>query len=114
MFVYRFDSKINQEDFKRINQTFGSSLLADNNDLIVPSRYITLNPSDIQLTGNVTFVNPTYFKVLTDYELERVRNPRTEEDHQVLESLDPETKQAIKKTKFHFVLKKEPKPTVNQ
>ena len=99
MFVYRFDSKINQEDFKRINQTFGSSLLADDNDLIVPSRYITLNPSDIQLTGNVTFVNPTYFKVLTDYELERVRNPRTEEDHQVLESLDPETKQALKKGK---------------
>lgn len=99
VFIYRFDSKINEEDFKKINHTFGSSMLADDNDLVVPNRYITLNPSDIQLTGNVTFVNPTYFKVLTDYELERVRNPRTEEDHQVLESLDPETKEAIKKGK---------------
>ncbi len=97
VFIYRFDSKISTEDFKKINQTFGSSLLAEDNDLVVPSKYITLNPSDIQLTGNVTFVNPTFYKVLTDYELERVRNPRTEEDFEVLESLDQETKDALKK-----------------
>jgi hypothetical protein len=99
VFIYRFDSKISTDDFKRINQTFGSSLLAEDNDLVVPSKYITLNPSDIQLTGNVTFVNPTFHKVLTDYELERVKNPRTEEDFEVLESLDKETKEAIKRGK---------------
>ena len=99
VFIYRFDSKIAPEDFRKINQTFGSSLLADDNDLIVPNKYITLNPSDIQLTGNVTFVNPTFYKVLTDYELERVRNPRTEEDLEVFNSLDDATKDAIKKGK---------------
>jgi len=96
VFCYRFDSKITQEDFKKINQTFGQNSSAEDYDLMVPSKYILLNPASIELTGNVTFVNPIYYKTLTDYELERVKNPKTEEDHQVLESLDPEAKKALK------------------
>jgi len=55
-----------------------------------------LNPADIQMGGNISFFSGMYYKILTDYELERIKNPKTEEDQQVYDSLDPETKKALK------------------
>ncbi len=97
VFVHRFDTKIQPEDLKRITQTYGGSKitsLAEEGKL--PSRYVILNPADIQMGGNISFSSGSYYKILTDYELERLKNPRTEEDQQVYDSLDSETKKALK------------------
>ena len=48
------------------------------------------------MAGNISFTNASYYKSLSDYELERLKNPRTEEDKQVLENLPAETKKQIK------------------
>ena len=96
-FIHRFDTKIQPDDLKRITQTYGGSKLTSvAEESKLPSRYIILNPADIQMGGNISFFSGLYYKILTDYEMERIKNPKTEEDQQVYDSLDPETKKALK------------------
>ena len=91
VFIYRFDARITPADFAKISQTFGAdSYVTDSDKITIPSRYCILNPADIQLGGNISFVSGKYYKLLTDYELERLRDPRTEEDQEVLDNLDPD------------------------
>ena len=97
VFIHRFDTKIQPDDLRRITQTYGGSKLTSfAEDGKLPSRYIILNPADIQMGGNISFFSGLYYKILTDYEMERIKNPKTEEDQQVYDSLDPETKKALK------------------
>lgn len=99
VFVYRFDSKVSKDDVKKITQTFGKSILPELkiDELYLPSRYTIINPADVQLQGNLNFSTPRFHKVLTDYELERIRNPKTDEDLEVYNSLDDESKKLVKK-----------------
>ena len=55
-----------------------------------------LNPADITMHGNISFSDGAYFKVVTDYELQRLKDPQTEEDEQVFENLPQETKDQLK------------------
>lgn len=103
VFVYRFDSKIKPEDALKISQTYGG-LTTRSKNIMLPSRYIILNPADIQLGGNLSFFTGKYYKVLSDYEIERLRNPRDEEDRSILESLDQETQKRIKDKKNYAVI----------
>ena len=97
VFIYRFNSKMEKSDAFKINQTFGLS--EANENIEIPSKYIILNPSDIQLQGSIAFSSGVYYKVVTDYELQILRNPQTEEQKEVFESLPEETKKLIKDTK---------------
>ena len=97
VFIYRFNSKMEKSDAFKINQTFGLS--EANEDIEIPSKYIILNPSDIQLQGSIAFSSGVYYKVVTDYELQILRNPQTDEQKEVFESLPEETKKLIKDTK---------------
>jgi len=97
VFIYRFNSKMEKSDAFKINQTFGLS--EANENIEIPSKYIILNPSDIQLQGSIAFSNGVYYKVVTDYELQILRNPQTDEQKEVFESLPEETKRLIKDTK---------------
>ena len=92
-FIYRFDTKVSDADVTKITQTFGlnTSKAAVN----LPSRYIVLNPADIQIGGSINFSTGRYYKLLSDYELERLKNPKTDEDKEVLNSLPEETKKLI-------------------
>jgi hypothetical protein len=95
VFIYRFDTKVRDDDLDKITQTFGlnTSKAASVN---LPARYIMLNPSDIQIAGTINFSLGRYYKVLSDYELERLKEPKTDEDKEVLQSLPPETQKLIK------------------
>ena len=99
VFTYRFDYKVDKSDLPRITQVFGSSAssLAVDQELKLPSNYMVLNPADIQYGGNISFVGSNYYKILTDYELQRLKDPRTEEDKEVLRSLSPENRKKIAK-----------------
>ena len=102
VFIYRYDTTIKEEDVSKISQVFGSQALAAK--ISLPSRYIIINPADVQVNGNLSFNRGQYYKVLTDYELEQVRNPRTEEDKEILTSLDPLVREQILKGKSTAVL----------
>jgi hypothetical protein len=94
VFIYRFDTNIKEDDLIKITQTFGVSKAAS---VILPARYIIINPADIQIGGNISFVTNRFYKVLSDYELERLRHPRTDEDKEVYDSLPQEVKDNIQK-----------------
>lgn len=94
VFIYRFDTNIKEDDLIKITQTFGVSKAAS---VILPARYIIINPADIQIGGNISFVTNRFYKVLTDYELERLRHPRTDEDKEVYDALPQEVKDSIQK-----------------
>ena len=102
VFIYRYDTTIKEEDISKISQVFGSQALAAK--ISLPSRYIIINPADVQVNGNLSFNRGQYYKVLTDCELEQVRNPRTEEDKEILNSLDPLVREQILKGKSTAVL----------
>ena len=93
VFIYRFDTKIAEEDVSKITQTFG--LTTAKAAVNLPSKYIILNPADIQIAGTINFAQRRYYKLLSDYELERLKSPKTDEDKEVLESLPPETRKLI-------------------
>jgi len=93
VFLYRFDAKLKPADVKKISQTFGGK----SSKVAIPYRYVILNPADITIAGSMNFSDTQkYHKVLTDYELERIRNPKTQEDKEIYDALPPETKKTIK------------------
>jgi len=94
VFVYRFDTSVQDEDLVKITQTFGLTSKASIN---LPSKYIILNPADIQMGGSINFSVGRYYKILSDYELERLKNPKTDEDREVLNSLPQDVKKLIEK-----------------
>jgi hypothetical protein len=97
VFLYRFDGKVKKEDVKKMTQVFGSSLLTQalSDEVTLPLKYILLNPADIRLTGNLSFYNPVYYKNLTGYEVNRLRNPVSEEDFTIFDSLPEEIQNQI-------------------
>jgi hypothetical protein len=92
VFIYRFDTKVSDDDITKITQTFGLFSKAAVN---LPSRYMILNPADIQMGGSINFSLGRYYKIISDYELERLKSPKTDEDLEVLKSLPPETQRLI-------------------
>ena len=95
VFIYRFDNKIKNEDVNKITQTFGTISKAAS--IKLPSRYIIINPADIQIGSSINFSVGRYYKIISDYELERLKSPKTDEDIEVLQSLPKETQELIKK-----------------
>jgi len=124
VFIYRFEGKLRAGDVKKITQIF-----ADETDIlqygltdskpskpmkigdipnvkknVIPTRYIVLNPADIHMDGTASFASGHYSKAITDYELERIKNPYTEEDKQIYESLDEETKKKLDSGRMESLL----------
>ena len=94
VFLYRFDAKLKSKDLRKISQTFGFSSSAAS--VSIPSKYIILNPADVRLTGTASFASGSYTKVVTDYELQRLKNPQTDEEKEVAKTLSPKVKEQLK------------------
>ena len=97
IFLYRLDGKFSSEDFARLNYVYGSGSLKPGE---IPIKYTLLNPYDIVIETATAFDSGVYKKVLSDYELERLRSPKTDEDKQVLKSLPIEVRKKIKEGQF--------------
>mgnify|MGYP003626815115 CR=1 FL=1 len=97
VFLYRFDGKVKKEDIKKMTQVFGASPSAQalTDELTLPLKYVLLNPADIRLTGNLSFYNPVYYKNLSGYEVNRLRNPVSAEDFTIFDSLPEEIQKQI-------------------
>jgi|9_EtaG_2_1085328.scaffolds.fasta_scaffold07080_2 hypothetical protein len=100
IFIYRVDGKFNKEDVLKLNKIYGSKEYLDPGK--IPVRYILLNPYDIISTRSTSFDNGVYKKILSEYELERLKTPKTEEDKQLFDALSPEVKEQIKKGSFYL------------
>jgi len=89
VFIYRFEGDIKLSDVKKL----ANEAVAKNRQL--PLRYIVLNPADISGLGSSSFSEQSYGKTLNSYEVERLRNPRTEEDKRIYDGLEQDAKIAI-------------------
>ena len=106
VFTYRFDTSLSSEQLLKITQTFGSKLksIAQDGEIKLPARYTIINPADVYVGGTVNYSFNTYYKLLSDYELERLRDPKTDEDIEVYDNLPPETKDKIKNKNNSYIL----------
>jgi hypothetical protein len=66
----------------------------------IPLKYIFLNPYDITAKRSTSFSEGQYFKVLSEYDLERLSEPKTDYDKQVYDSLPSALKQKINDKNF--------------
>lgn len=97
VFIYPLKVKIRKEDVNdwikefRLNQAIAAK------NISLAMRYIILNPADIEITGSSSFVNSIYYKVLTPYELQALKSPKTPEDQRILDSLPQDIQKSIRK-----------------
>jgi len=96
IFYYRIDGKFNAEDFKLLSGLSENGIV--NNQ--VPLRYILINPYDIVAKISSSFAEAVYEKVLSEYELEKLKNPKTDEDVELLKGFPQEVQDQIKKKQY--------------
>ena len=98
IFLYRIDGKFSTEDFAKLTKVYGAAGQLKANH--IPIKYILLNPFDIAMKPKTSFSGSNFRKVLSKYDLERLRNPTTEEDKAIFDALPEEKKAEIKKGQF--------------
>lgn len=91
VFIYKFDGKFGPAYYKGYQNSYG---MKENK---VPIRYELLNPANVFVPTGLTYPY-TYVRLLSTYEIERLRNPMTEQDVQVLNSLPKFVRDQIKVT----------------
>jgi hypothetical protein len=106
VFTYRFDTSLTNEQLLKITQTFGSKLksIAQDGSVKLPARYTIVNPADIYVGGTVNYAFNVYYKLLSDYELQRLRDPKTDEDIEVYNNLPQDVKDKIKNKNNSYIL----------
>lgn len=90
VFLYKFLGEMEASQFGKMKSLFGAK-----NDSI-PIRYIILNPAQIYLEGGIGYNSNNWAKILSNYEVERLKEPKTSEDKQILNSLPLNIREQIK------------------
>lgn len=90
--LYRVDGEFPIEYFTKLTQVYAAEGGTTNS---VPIRYIMLNPYDIISKAATSFSVGNYEKILSKFELTRLKDPQTEEDKAFLQSLPPEARKAV-------------------
>ena len=82
VFMYRVDGKIKTSDTGKVLETYGAT-----KSVPIPIKYLIVNPTDIATKGSISFNDFQYFKVLTPYEISRLKDPKTEHEIEMYNSL---------------------------
>ena len=90
VFWYRFDGKLREKDIRKIKETMGGRATK------IPIRYIVLNPTNVFVEGGFSTQNFNYVKMLSTYEIQRLKNPQTADEKELFESLPEQIKKQIK------------------
>lgn len=98
IFLYRVDGEFSKADFEKLSKIYGS--FANLTPGKLPVRYVLLNPYDIVATKSSSFETGIYEKLLSEFDLERLRNPKTDYDEEIFNSLDPEIKEKIRSGQY--------------
>lgn len=94
IFLYRIDGKFSLDDFKK----FAKSIVDQPNENKFPLKYILLNPHEIVAKRSTVFSTKdgAYAKILSEFDMERLANPKNDYDQAIFDALDPEVKKQIK------------------
>lgn len=94
-FIYPHKAKLKESDLRNLVKLYGGNVSTAS--AVLPVQYVILNPADIQTTGTLSVTNNRiFYKRISDYELEVLRNPRTEQDKKVYNDLPEDIKKQIK------------------
>lgn len=88
VFAYKFWGKMDSDKYGRMQSAFGAK------SPMIPIRYIILNPAQVCL-GSAISTNTNYIKILSRYEIEKLKLQETPEDKQVYNSLPDSIKKTI-------------------
>ena len=92
IFLYTLQSKFKADDFSKV-RNLGINVLSNK----IPVRYILLNPYDVVAQRATSFDRyGLYAKVLSEYEVERLKDPKTEDDREIYDALPEDIKRRIK------------------
>ena len=92
VFLYTIQGKFKLGDFKNFSKKL--SVISKNE---LPLKYIIINPYDIVRKHSSSFSTSLYQKILSEYELERLKNPKTDSDREIYKALSPEAKDKIQR-----------------
>ena len=101
VFLYKFSADFSRDTMMKIQEAFGekaSDATETQSEKSIPIKYIILNPADINIITSSSFLNAVYVKILNDYELNALVNPKTEEDKKIVERI-PELKKLLEQKK---------------
>lgn len=98
IFLYRVDGDLSLDDFATISKTYAVQGIKPNK---LPIKYILLNPFDIVAKRSTSFATGAYEKILSEYDMERLRNPKDDYDEEVLRGLPPDVQEKIKKGQYY-------------
>lgn len=98
IFMYRIDGKFNLEDYKKFAQNISEAPSTNK----FPLKYIILNPFEIVAKRSTVFNTKggAYAKILSEFDMERLANPKNDYDKAVFEALDPKDQKLIKDGAF--------------
>ena len=110
IFFYKLNAKFSLDDFQSILKSYANAdeLSYDNVEKIynyptsynvknsIPVQYTLLNPFFLVANRSTSWKQVVYEKILSEYELERLQNPKNEQDKIIFESLDAESRDKIK------------------
>lgn len=89
VFLYKFEGRVSDEKFDKLKTVFSAK------SPILPIRYIILNPQQVYLQVGLVPNDYVFSKMLSTYEIARLRNPQTEEDRMVFKSFPKEVQEQI-------------------
>jgi hypothetical protein len=92
--ILRVEGKFDASDYAKLTQVYAEAGGGQNK---IPLKYIFLNPCDIVVASASAFAYGQYEKVLSKFDLLKLKNPQTEEDKEIFNNLPQEAKDAISK-----------------
>ena len=95
IFLYRIDGKFTLDDYKKFSQNISDGPSLNK----FPLKYIVLNPFEIVAKRSTVFSTKdgAYAKILSEFDMERLANPKNDYDQAVFDALEPEDQEQIKK-----------------
>ena len=103
VFPYKFSGKVNEESLRMLKESYakvGEQITAARG-VKLPIKYIILNPMQVYLQNGPLAGQPSdmpygWVRMLSTYEITRLRNPQTPQDVQELQSFPPQVQALIK------------------
>ena len=91
VFLYRIDGLIPLKNSQKVLEAYGASVRKK-----IPIKYMVINPTDVATKGSLSFGDYQYFKVLTPFEISRLKNPQTDHEIELFNSLPEDVQMRIK------------------
>jgi hypothetical protein len=94
IFLYRIDGKFDLDFYKKFIKEFADKPSVNR----FPLKYILLNPFEIVAKRSTVFSTKdgAYAKILSEFDMERLANPKNDYDKEVFDALEPEVQKLIK------------------